>query len=95
MSEAEQEIHLERLTLLSQGASDVKISADGFAFQIDLRVMSAADLEAWALNEQKCCSFLEITHHVVEEDRRATVDVVCPSEFKAEALHSFGLTVAA
>ena len=91
MSGPEREVHLKRLALLSRAASEVKISADGFAFQVDLSVMSPADLQGWASNEQQCCSFLQIKSRVVEEGKRADVHVVCPADLKPEIAQSFGL----
>lgn len=91
MSPAERAVHLKRLEMLRRSASAVKMSADGFTFAVDLGVMSPADLQGWAANEQKCCSYLKIESRIVEEDKRATVHVVCPADLRNETMQSFGL----
>lgn len=93
MTPAERTVHLERLGMLRRGASAVERSTDGFTFEVDLAVMSLADLQAWAENEQKCCSFLKIESRVVEAAKRVKVRVVCSADLRDEVMESFGLRV--
>lgn len=88
MAPAERTIHLARLAMLRRSASGVKVSSDGFSFEVDLTQMSWPDLEAWATNEQKCCSHLKIENRIIEAGKRATVRVVCPAEGKDELIQS-------
>jgi hypothetical protein len=93
MTPAERAVHLERLGVLRRAASAVKMSPDGFTFEVDLAVMSLRDLQGWAENEQKCCSYLKIESRTVEAGKRAKVRVVCPADMRDEVMQSFGLRV--
>ncbi len=88
MAPAERSTHLALLAMLRRSASGVKVSSDGFSFEVDLTQMSWPDLEAWATNEQKCCSHLKIENRIIEAGKRATVRVVCPAEGKDELIQS-------
>ena len=88
MAPAERSTHLARLAMLRRSASGVKVSSDGFSFEVDLTQMSWPDLEAWATKEQKCCSHLKIENRIIEAGKRATVRVVCPAEGKDELIRS-------
>lgn len=88
MAPEERTTHLARLKMLRRSASDVKVSSDGFSFDVNLALMSWPDLEAWATSEQKCCSHLKIQSRIVEAGKRATVQVICPAEGKDELIQS-------
>lgn len=93
MTPDERAVHLERLGMLQHGARAVKMSADGFTFEVDLAVMSLRDLQGWAETEQKCCSYLKIESRAAEARKRAKVRVVCPADLRDDVMQSFGLRV--
>jgi hypothetical protein len=91
MSPEERVAHQQRLESLNKAASLRKVTADGFVFAVDLRRMPKEDPQLWMENEQKCCSFLRMTHQVIEKDVLAEVAVVCPAEMRAAVMQTFGL----
>lgn len=92
MSPEQRDAHQHRLEKLRKASSLLRESADGFAFAVDLHILSARDLRIWMENEQKCCSFLRMTSRVHEGDAIAEVTVACPSEMRLEVMRAFGLS---
>lgn len=90
-SPADRLAHQRRLENLSKAAQLSKEINEGFVFTVDLHQMSFGDLELWVENEQKCCSFLRMTSHILEKDVLAEVTVVCPAESRAQVMRTFGL----
>jgi hypothetical protein len=93
MKPAERAVHLKRLGMLERSASQVGVSPEGFSFVVSLSTMPVRDLQGWAENEQKCCSYLKIESQILDEGKRAKVRVVCPAGSKNEVMRSFGLEV--
>lgn len=91
MKPGERAIHVERLGMLRRSARHVKVSPEGFSFEVDLGMMPVRDLQRWAENEQKCCSYLKIDSRIAQERKLAMVRVVCPADSKTEVMRSFGL----
>ncbi len=91
MPPAERAIHLARLKLLERSATDLKMLPAGFSFTVDLAVMSSVDLEGWAANEEKCCSYLKIERQTGADQKHAVVHVLCPADLRNETAESFGL----
>jgi len=81
--------HERRLETLRKSARFERETSDGFEFTVDLRQMSARDLELWMANEQKCCSFLRMTSHV--NKALAHVRVECSSDLRTQVVETFGL----
>lgn len=75
MKPADRAVHLKRLEMLRRSMSNVKVSAEGFRFEVDLGKIPIRDLQGWAEYEQKCCSQLKIDSQIVETGKRATVRV--------------------
>ncbi len=80
---------MDRLTMLRRSGSAMKVSEDGFRFDVDLTVMSWSDLQAWAANEQKCCSHVKIECRIGEPGTRASVRVACSPEEADELIRAF------
>jgi hypothetical protein len=94
MSPAERTVHQQRLESLRK-ASRLQAETDqGFVMVVDLRGMSSRDLQLWMENEQKCCSFLQMTSHTLESGALAQVSVVCPPEMRTEVMKTFGVSEA-
>ncbi len=89
MDPAERAAHMNRLAMLRRSGSAVKVSEGGFSFEVDLTVMSWSDLQAWAANEQKCCSHVKIECRMVKPPTRATVRVACSPEEADELIRAF------
>jgi hypothetical protein len=50
MKPADRVIHVERLGMLRRSAKHVKVSPEGFSFEVDLGLMPVRDLQGWAEN---------------------------------------------
>ena len=77
--------------MLQHAASPARMSPDGFSFEVNLTAMPLRDLERWAENEQKCCSFLKIENQIAEDKKRVRVRVICPANLRSEVMLSLGL----
>lgn len=95
MSPKDREAHQQRLDKLRKSSRLLRETADGFSFTVDLNLMSSQDLKTWMENEQKCCSFLQMTERILESNSFAEVTVVCTPEMRGEVLRAFGLRVSA
>lgn len=91
MSPKDREAHLQRLDQLRKAGRLLRETTAGFEFTVDLHLMSARDLHTWMENEQKCCSFLQMTNRVLAAKAQAEVSVACPRAMRAEVIRSFGL----
>ena len=91
MSPQDRAIHQGRLEVLRKAARFEQETADGFEFTVDLRRMSAKDLDGWMENEQKCCSFLQMSRHIDEAQPRARVTVKCSPTMRSQVREAFGL----
>lgn len=91
MSPKDREAHQQRLAKVRTASRLLRQTSDGFEFTVNLRLMTAQDLQLWMENEQKCCSFLQMTNRILESDVFAEVSVVCPSELRVEVMRTFGL----
>ncbi|MBA3883804.1 MAG: hypothetical protein H0X73_14135 [Chthoniobacterales bacterium] len=89
MDSAERATHMDRLALLRRSGSGMKVSEGGFSFDVDLTVMSWSDLQAWAANEEKCCSHVKIECRIVGPGTRASVRVACSPEEADELIRAF------
>jgi hypothetical protein len=91
MSPKDRAAHQQRLDKLCKASRLRRETTDGFEFTVDLRLMSAQDLQMWMENEQKCCSFLQMTKRILDSNTIAEVAVVCPPEMRGEVMRTFGL----
>lgn len=91
MSPEDRAAHQQRLDKLCEASRLLRETADGFSFTVDLHILSAHDLQIWMENEQKCCSFLQMTNRILEGDAIAEVTVACPPAMRAEVRKTFGL----
>jgi len=92
MSPAERAAHQQRLEALRKASLLLRETSEGFVFTVDLQRMAVADLRSWMANEQKCCSFLQMTSRMVESNAVSEVTVTCPSEMRTEVMRTFGLS---
>jgi hypothetical protein len=91
MSPGDRAVHQQRLDKLCKASRLLRETADGFEFTVDLHLMSAQDLQLWMENEQKCCSFLQMTNRILKTNALAKVTVACPSKLRVEVMRTFGL----
>jgi hypothetical protein len=91
MSPKDRVTHQKRLDNLREAARLLRETSRGFSFTVDLHLMPANELQMWMDNEQKCCSFLQITNRVFDGNSLAIVTVDCPSTMRMEVMSAFGL----
>jgi hypothetical protein len=91
MAPEERSVHQPRLNDLRKAGRLERETVDGFEFTVDLRQMSAKDLQLWMENEQKCCSFLRIKTRSDEVQQRTHVTVECPKDLFSQVIETFGL----
>lgn len=89
MDPGERATHMDRLAMLRRSGSAIKVSEGGFSFDVDLTVMSWSDLQAWAANEQKCCSHVKIECQLLKHATRARVRIACSREEADELIRTF------
>lgn len=90
MSKDERETHYARLQQMAKAAVLQEQTTQGFAFEVNLKLMPESELRGWAQNEQRCCGFIKIHLRRASADRlKVTVD--CPEEMQADMIQVFGL----